>query len=360
MKLTKYPVLALTLALLVCSQFCFAENDTKSYSEQLEEAIRKAGRYLTGYKIVSEDIDKGLFPSPYFEKLCSKEVVPFLLDVIKNGPPGLPREEAKTLGPHVARCYAALCLAYSKDSQAYSILTDLLENGAYLDETKMDKLTKEKYDIKQYAALGLGILGDDRAVNLLVASLDDPNPEIRRRCIEALAEIKDMRAIKPILNAAEKYKLNGDALQGCLYIMTKVEPQVIFNKETGTSSLGTFPQLGQFKSGYDMYSEFWRYWFSIGKNWTKQEFEKRNQKYLEAKRSPEEKYAITSARKQIIELGIACIPLMIQKIEKGETDLIPLVSQLTDNSVKNDASAKEVLDWWKTNKDKWTIFKYDN
>ena len=88
MKLTKYPVLALTLALLVCSQFCFAENDTKSYSEQLEEAIRKAGRYLTGYKIVSEDIDKGLFPSPYFEKLCSKEVVPFLLDVIKNGPPG--------------------------------------------------------------------------------------------------------------------------------------------------------------------------------------------------------------------------------------------------------------------------------
>ena len=97
------------------------------------------------------------------------------------------------------------------------------------------------------------------------------------------------------------------------------------------------------------------------KNWTKQKFDQEYNEYSEAKHSgPLPEYRISGTRTRILELGVGALPLIIDKIEKGDTNFIPVVAQLTNYTVKTDAETKEVLDWWKANKDKLTIFDYSD
>ena len=44
-----------------------------------------------------------------------------------------------------------------------------------------------------------------------------------------------------------------------------------------------------------------------------------------------------------------------EKIKLGETELIPVVSQLSGYDIKEDANSAAVLKWWDTNKERWTI-----
>ena len=122
-----------------------------------------------------------------------------------------------------------------------------------------------------------------------------------------------------------------------------------------------YTELGTLKSINEKYRKSWIRWFKVVKASTQQHFIELYNNYSEVKQSRfNEKSAISYSRSKIADLGIAALPLIIQKIEKGEADLIPLVSQLTDNKIKSDAQKKEVLDWWKSNKDKLTIFDYSN
>jgi len=58
---------------------------------------------------------------------------------------------------------------------------------------------------------------------------------------------------------------------------------------------------------------------------------------------------------QIRNLGIAALPMIVQKIERGEEEFIPLMSRLTKGKVKMNATISGCLRWWRENKEKWLI-----
>ena len=263
------------------------------------------------------------------------------------------------LRAHLARCYAVLCLASIKDAQAYPVLTELLQYGKYFIDPNMGPKTEQKHDIKQFAATGLGILGDPNAVDLLIAAMDNPNPHVRDQSMYALTEIGDFRAIRPILNAGEKYEIEDAVLGEFLQKLTKAYFEAKFNRNDKTTTFVDFPELGALTFEENPYQKVWQHWLSSGKNWTKREFKEKNTEYLKVKQSrPNEKGAINYNLNKIANLGATALPLIIEKIEEGDENFIPVVAQLTNFTIKNDSESKEVLDWWKANKDRWIIFDY--
>ena len=299
---------------------------------------------------------------PYAGELCEKEAIPFLLEVIENGP-DWPKEDVsgyRRLGFHIARCYAVLCLASTKEPQAYSVLTDLLQNGAYIEDPNMDERTKQIHDIRGYAAAGLGFLNNNRASDLLVIALDDTNSFVRHQSMYALAKLKDVRSIEPILNAAQKHELDDFSLDSCMTKITKTRLSTKLNREERSVTFPDFPELGTIKLEENPYRKAWLHWFREGKSWTQEQFENRYAQYAEVTSTrPNEEGAITYCRWKIANsAGVAGLPLIIDKIEQGHVDLIPLVSTLTDKEVSKEVDAAEVLTWWQANKDRWTIFDY--
>ncbi len=111
---------------------------------------------------------------------------------------------------------------------------------------------------------------------------------------------------------------------------------------------GPFPPGG--RGAVKMYVKWWY----EGRKQTPQQFEKLYQEWKGLKKKGkveevDEKYQRTKA------LGIAALPHMIKKIEQGDKELVPAFSYLIDAAVKKDASTLECVDWWKKNKDKWTL-----
>ncbi len=111
-----------------------------------------------------------------------------------------------------------------------------------------------------------------------------------------------------------------------------------------------FPDFPNLRPNEDVYL----YWYRSGRKQTPQRFESlyQERKILQSQgkaKEAQDKY------QKIKDLGIDALPYIMQKIQQGDKDLIPLVSYLTDNTVKADASAAECLGWWKENKNKWII-----
>lgn len=60
-------------------------------------------------------------------------------------------------------------------------------------------------------------------------------------------------------------------------------------------------------------------------------------------------------QKKIEDVGIAALPLLIENIRSGETDLIRVVSKLTDGKLKASVTQESCLAWWEANKEKYLI-----
>ena len=56
-----------------------------------------------------------------------------------------------------------------------------------------------------------------------------------------------------------------------------------------------------------------------------------------------------------LKYGVANLPFMTEKVQKGNTDLVPLISELVDAKLPPDATQQECLNWWNKNKSSWTI-----
>jgi hypothetical protein len=54
-------------------------------------------------------------------------------------------------------------------------------------------------------------------------------------------------------------------------------------------------------------------------------------------------------------LGVAGLPLLMAKINEGDRDLVPIVSELTRKEIDPNATPAQCVSWWQTNKDKWAI-----
>ena len=99
--------------------------------------------------------------------------------------------------PHIARCYAALCLGVIGDKRAYNSLIGTLKNGDFLEDKYMITYKfKQEYDISNYAALALGYMGDSNAVEPLINALEKNGC---KGAVYGLTMLRDVRALKPII-----------------------------------------------------------------------------------------------------------------------------------------------------------------
>lgn len=102
------------------------------------------------------------------------------------------------------------------------------------------------------------------------------------------------------------------------------------------------------------YYNLWLRWWKEGPKRTPQQFEKFYQEWKKLNAEGKE-IEVKEKYQRMIDLGVAALPYMIEKIEKGDKELISAVSYLTGGEVKTDAKTSECVEWWKKNKEKWTI-----
>lgn len=359
---------------------CFANQDNNKYSEMLREAVG-----LNSRSSESGQPRSPRTPSNYLIlRFPDANAVPFLIDVLLNGPDW---KDKLGLNKEMARSIAALMLGKTRDKKAFEPLVKMLENGDFPG-------------IRMAAAKGLGSLGDKRAVGPLINALEnsdnnnvkmetawalnllksfdaiDPiikvlqnkneDREVRKRCIDSLIWIRDMRTLPILINEAEDIDYNelgiGFQMVNFSY-MTGVDLGVqssgdlIKDEKTGVYHPALWiskelPEIGK----TDSVPKIWQYWFKNGKKWTQQKFEGKyaDWKNIKQKR-PNEKEAIIIIRQYIAGAGVGALPLLIEKIKQGETEMIPVVHQVTNTAVNMDANSTEVLKWWETNKERWTI-----
>jgi hypothetical protein len=387
--------------LLVFSQFCFSMAAPQSYSELLKEGLRQSGGGRAGgYRLYSPvaEFRPGWRVFRNFEGLCEKEAVPFLVDVITNGP-DWPTEEfrgyRRLLAPHVGRCYAVLCLASTRDRQAYPVLTNLLQNGAYLGDPNILQEAEsdipanarrsppglrpsspsvprtttinlyrlnagiKKHDIRVYAATGLGILGDPNAVGLLVEALNSDSPRIRRMSFLALARLGDMRATEAMIKqAGNDEAVDQPTFNFGMRHFTRIGFYEIWSHNKHDEQVvqyRDFPELGTILGSQNPQRKVWQHWFKVGRKWTKQQCESKHSNWKEAKKTHPQQELIKKRARDLARPGIAALPYLIDKIAAGETELIELVSGLTRGKIKEDAKQADVLEWWNKNKASWII-----
>jgi HEAT repeat protein len=86
------------------------------------------------------------------------------------------------------RWVAVLVLEKIPGSRATDLLIRALKDDRFIS-------------IRYQAAVALGNRGDSRAIDALVAAMNDPISHVREKAAEALGKIGDIRAIEPLLAA---------------------------------------------------------------------------------------------------------------------------------------------------------------
>ena len=90
----------------------------------------------------------------------------------------------------------------------------------------------------------------------------------------------------------------------------------------------------------------WIYWWDDGRKLTPEIFERKYVAYQEAKKSGRED-EIKEMYANLQNMGIIILPNLLDKIENGSNDLIPMFCYLSDqNDLKNTEDCKK---WWKEN-----------
>jgi HEAT repeat protein len=88
----------------------------------------------------------------------------------------------------------------------------------------LELLTMDSPRIQEYAIKNLGKLGDPRAIDVLVARLYDPDPEVRNAAAWALGEIRSPYVIDSLLavvNTGMDYDLSCYAVSALLKIVSR-------------------------------------------------------------------------------------------------------------------------------------------
>jgi len=78
--------------------------------------------------------------------------------------------------------------------------------------------------------------------------------------------------------------------------------------------------------------------------------------YSQWREAKKQKKAIETKQKylQMIGLGIAAVPYMMEKVKAGDVALIPAVSDIT-GEIKENATRSICLGWWRINKKRWLL-----
>ncbi len=120
-----------------------------------------------------------------------------------------------------------------------------------------------------------------------------------------------------------------------------------------TWSVEEFPDMVS-QSGPPDTVATWLRWWHGGRNQTPQWFAQRYGEWKALKAAGKDKEAAEKYQR-IKDLGIAALPCMIERVELGDTDVMPAMSALTDGELPAKANAATCLAWWAANKHKWTL-----
>jgi len=93
-------------------------------------------------------------------------------------------------------------------------------------------------------------------------------------------------------------------------------------------------------------------WWSNGRKLTPLQFNERYARLMEL-RDADKKDEVSECINEIRKLGIAALPMIIEKVKEGDKELIPIVSRLTDGQVEENASISQCATWWRDNKQQW-------
>lgn len=94
-------------------------------------------------------------------------------------------------------------------------------------------------------------------------------------------------------------------------------------------------------------------WWEEGRKETPQRFSNLYAEWKHLREAGKDKEA-TSKYYMIRNLGIDALPLIVQKIGQGDSELVPIVAYL-DNDVSSTATVSQVVSWWAENRDKLTL-----
>jgi hypothetical protein len=97
-------------------------------------------------------------------------------------------------------------------------------------------------------------------------------------------------------------------------------------------------------------------WWPKARKETPQKFRKLYTEWKNLKNQGKEKEKEEKEKlEQIRALGIAALPMIIEKVRKGDKELIPIVSKLTNDQVDPNTSISKCFAWWRDNKQQWLI-----
>jgi HEAT repeat protein len=146
------------------------------------------------------------YHAAFFLKDFGEAAIKSLIEVVENG-------------TVIARCYAAYALAKMGDQRAIETLLAALKapswrmrgdaaealgtfsDDPHLVEPLLSALNDEHYWVRTHAARALSLFKDDRVVDALIASLRDQVADVRSGATYALKFVKEGRVVEPLLTA---------------------------------------------------------------------------------------------------------------------------------------------------------------
>ncbi len=338
---------------------CTGQQDR--FDAVLREVVINAGKARYGFVLIGPDLGR-YPPGPRFspaEGLDTKEAVPFLLRVLIEGPDWTDEQMLTEQGgiyPHIARCYAALCLGAIGDANALEPLIEMLRHGDYLEHKyTITSGEKQRHDIRAYAAIALGLLGDERAFDPMLEQLaKSPNVHVAF----ALARLGDVRAITPLIRYG--FQLDPEAhvhIHRCLEELSKTRATIQYDRNDKTVTDPVFPELGRMER-LVAYRRHWEHWLTNGRRYAKEQFDLYYDEWRRSlKEWPQARDVHASLMRKMLVGGVAIIPELMDKLEVDGEDLLPaielLVGPLISKWPDKPMTRPQVLNWWKANRHKW-------
>lgn len=264
-----------------------------------------------------------------------------------------------------------MCLGYIQDQRAFGPLVKALQHGDVLEPgLPISNRDKERHPVSGYAALALGYLGNENAIDPLIQAL---NENERSWAIDGLTMLRSPRAIRPIIECASACSELDDHVHRCLAYITQSHLPITISRTTGKSTVATFPELGELEPAQTPQA-LWQHWLKGGGDrYAKQQFEKYypvwKRALLERPQDPDEPDSgYKGILYRMIGGGIAALPYLMSRIEQGDASLLWAVESLRQGRLldfNRDELPPEIatcaagLKWWRENKETWSVFDSD-
>jgi hypothetical protein len=320
---------------------------------------------LAGFQIVFFTTPEMTWPAfQPIPGLDSPEVVPFLIDVVEQGPDWTDQSLLDAHGgmyPHIARCYAVMCLGSIQDQRAFAPLVSTLRSGDYLaDRFEITYARKDRYDIRDYAALALGYLGNSDAVEPLIEALTESE---QPWAVFGLTMLRDPRAIRPIIEYSNALDKLDYRTHRCLEYISRARFSIRYSTRTQKYSISEFPELGELDPS-NVYLLLWRHWLQVGDAFAKRQFElwyPRWKRLLQER--PEDTLSQDYVLFDMVRGGVAVLPYLLDEIAEGDESLLHAVEFIREGgpiagSSTSDPSLDRAacLSWWEEDKERWLVF----